>query len=63
MLSAEIDEAMGIAILGPDGPLSKDDFESVAKAIDPYIQKTGKLNGLVIHTRMIGTRSANVALH
>lgn len=51
MLSVEIDEAYGIAILGPDGPLSKDDFESAAKAIDPYIEKTGKLNGLIIHTK------------
>jgi len=51
MLSVEIDEDKGIAILEPDGPLSKHDFESAAKIIDPYIEKTGQLRGLIIHTK------------
>jgi SpoIIAA-like len=51
MLSVEIDEINGIAILEPDGPLSKNDFESVAKVIDPYIEKTDHLNGLLIHVK------------
>lgn len=51
MLSVKIDEVHGIAILEPDGPLSKDDFESAAKIIDPYIEKTGQLHGLIIHTK------------
>jgi len=46
MLSVEIDELNGVAILKPDGPLSKGDFELGAKIIDPYINKTGQLNGL-----------------
>ena len=50
MLKVELDEERGIAVLEPDGPLSKDDFESAAKLIDPHIEKEGKLNGLVIHT-------------
>ena len=49
MLLVEIDEASGIAVLEPSGPLSKDDFELAAKIIDPYIEKSGKLNGLIIH--------------
>lgn len=51
MLSLIIDEVNGIAILEPDGPLSKHDFESAAKIIDPYIEKTGQLHGLIIHTK------------
>jgi len=51
MLSVDIDEVHGIAILEPDGPLSKHDFELAAKVIDPYINKTGQLNGLIIHTK------------
>lgn len=51
MLSVTIDEDKGIAILEPDGALSKDDFESAAKIIDPYIEKTGQLHGLIIHTK------------
>ena len=51
MLSVKIDEVLGIAILEPDGPLSQADFVSAAKIIDPYIEKTGQLHGLVIHTK------------
>ena len=51
MLSVEIDEVNGIAILEPDGPLSKEDFVHAAKVIDPYIEKTDQLNGLLIHTK------------
>jgi hypothetical protein len=51
MLSVIIDEENGIAILEPDGPLSKNDFESAAKIIDPYIEETDQLNGLIIHTK------------
>ena len=49
MINVEIDEEQGIALLEPDGPLSKDVFESAAKLIDPHIEKEGQLNGLVIH--------------
>jgi len=51
MLSVEIDKINGIAILEPDGPLSKDDFVHAAEVIDPYIEKTDQLNGLLIHTK------------
>jgi len=51
MLSVEIDKINGIAILEPDGPLSKDDFVHAAKVIDPYIKETGQFNGLLIHTK------------
>jgi len=51
MLSVEIDEVNGLAILEPDGPLSKEDFVHAAKVIDPYIEKTDQLNGLLIHTK------------
>ena len=49
MPSVEIDEASGIAILEPSGPLSEYDFKLAAKIIDPYIEKSGALNGLIIH--------------
>lgn len=50
MLTVRIDEEKGVALLEPQGPLSQDDFEAAAKLIDPYIEKAGSLNGLVIHT-------------
>lgn len=51
MLTVEIDEEKGIALLEPDGPLSQGDFESASKLIDSQIEKAGQLNGLVIHTQ------------
>jgi hypothetical protein len=51
MLTVELNEATGIAILKPDGALSEIDFIYASSVIDPYIEKTGKLNGLIISTR------------
>ena len=51
MLKVDFIEPEGIAILEPDGKLSENDFKSAAKMIDPYIEKAGKLNGLIIHTK------------
>ena len=51
MLAVTIDEENGIAILEPEGQLSKIDFESAANIIDPYIEEPGQLNGLIIHTK------------
>ena len=51
MLSVRIDEQKGIALFEPNGPLSKSDFEAAVKVIDPWIEKNGKLNGLIIKTK------------
>jgi hypothetical protein len=51
MLNVELDEISGIATLKPDGALSEKDFKSASSVIDPYIEKSGKLNGLIINTR------------
>jgi hypothetical protein len=48
MLSVQLNETDGLAIVQPQGELSADDFESAAKIIDPYIERTGKLNGIII---------------
>lgn len=49
MLSIDLNETNGIAIIEPAGKLSESDFQSAAEVIDPFIEKTGKLNGLIIH--------------
>lgn len=49
MLNVELDEETGIAILEPDGKLAASDFESASAIIDPFIEQSGKLNGIVIH--------------
>ena len=51
MLSVRIDEKNLVATLQPDGPLSASDFQSAAKAIDPVIEKSGRLNGIIIYTK------------
>jgi SpoIIAA-like len=51
MLNVKLNETKGIAILEPDGMLSEADFASVAGIIDPYLEKSGKLNGIIIHVK------------
>ena len=51
MLNVKLNETKGIAILEPDGMLSEADFASVASIIDPYLEKSGKLNGIIIHVK------------
>ncbi|MCL9775323.1 SpoIIAA family protein [Vibrio methylphosphonaticus] len=48
MMHVEIDETNGIAILSPDDKLSTTDFKAASATIDPYIERNGKLNGLII---------------
>jgi len=38
-------------IIEPQGPLSKDDFTTIASQIDPIIESDGHLDGLIIKTR------------
>ena len=51
MLNINIDEKNGIAVFEPDEKLSESDFKSAVRIIDPYINESGKLNGLIIRTK------------
>ena len=51
MLHVKLDETNGIAILEPNGALSENDFKSAAKRIDPYIERSGKLSGIIIQVK------------
>jgi hypothetical protein len=51
MLTVNLNEDEGIVLLEPKGALSKEDFTLVASTVDPYIEKSGKLNGVLIHTK------------
>lgn len=63
MLNITLDEQHGIATLAPDGPMSKEDFQSAAAIIDPYIKKAGRLNGLIIHTESFPGWDSFQAMH
>lgn len=39
----------GILIIEPGTSLHENDFDTLSAIVDPYIQESGKLNGLVIH--------------
>jgi hypothetical protein len=43
-------EDQGVLILEPKGELEAGDFERLAAEVDPYIEKTGELRGLMIVT-------------
>ena len=51
MLNVKLDKTKGIAILEPDGKLSEEDFKSATSIIDPYLEKMGELNGIIIHVK------------
>lgn len=48
MLHVEVLPDRRIAVITPDGPLEKADFEQLAKEIDPFIASNGKLAGIMI---------------
>jgi hypothetical protein len=48
MLEHSLDTKNSILHLRPNAALKKEDFEQLAKTVDPYIEKTGGLAGIVI---------------
>ncbi len=48
MLHHQLLEDEGMLIVTPEGPLSSEDFETVSREVDPYIQRKGNLSALVI---------------
>ncbi|HSN05222.1 MAG TPA: STAS/SEC14 domain-containing protein [Nitrospira sp.] len=48
MLAHELLRKEGILLLRPQGPIQAGDFESVAKLVDPYIEQTEGLRGVMI---------------
>ena len=48
MIEYTLDKSLGIIHVRPTGPLRKEDFDSLAQAIDPFIEKSGGLRGLLL---------------
>ena len=63
MLTTTLNEQDRIAILEPDGPLSTADFQAASAMIDPFIEKTGDLRGLIIYTESFPGWDSFKALH
>jgi SpoIIAA-like len=49
MIKSELLKDKGVLIVSPAGPLARSDFEHLAKEIDPYIEKNGRLHGLMVY--------------
>lgn len=49
MLKIEINHDNRTVLLEPEGQLSKHDFESLAEQVDPLIEQSGDLNGILVH--------------
>jgi hypothetical protein len=49
MIEYDLDTAHSILVVRPESALEKDDFVQLAKAVDPQIEATGGLAGLVIN--------------
>jgi len=49
MISHELDTDAGVLTVRPEGPLSGEDFKTLAAAVDPYIREFGSLKALIIN--------------
>lgn len=51
MIKSKLLKDKGVLIVSPEGPLAAKDFKQLAGKVDPYIEKKGKLHGLMIETK------------
>ena len=49
MLKIDVDQATRTVLLEPEGHLAKQDFQSLAQQVDPLINESGDLNGVLVH--------------
>ena len=50
MISYELDENSGVLTVRPEGKLETQDFLTLSKVVDPFIEERGRLNGIIIVT-------------
>ncbi|MGB5151931.1 MAG: STAS/SEC14 domain-containing protein [Mycobacterium sp.] len=48
MIQYHLDKERSILHVQPDAPLKREDFVELAKVVDPYIEATGDLGGLLV---------------
>ena len=51
MITYALDEDQGVLTVKPEGQLAIHDFDVLRRAIDPFIETRGSLNGLIIATK------------
>ena len=50
MIEYKLDRENSVLHVHPTGPLRKQDFEELARTVDPFIEQTGGLRGLILET-------------
>lgn len=58
MITVEVDPDTNTAILKPEGRLTQSDFETVRGVVDPYVDQTGKLDGVIVYARKFPGRES-----
>ena len=53
MLRHKLLEDEGILVVSPEAPLTVDDFTTLAREVDPYIERRGALAGLLIEAAAV----------
>ena len=48
MIAYTLDEEKRVLQLHPTSALQREDFEEIARTVDPFLEKEGKLDGLII---------------
>ncbi len=51
MIRHELRPDEGVLVVTPEMPLKAADFENLAREINPYIEREGRLRGLMIYTK------------
>lgn len=50
MIDYSLDEVHAVLRVRPTGPLRAEDFDTLARVVDPFIERTGRLRGLLLET-------------
>lgn len=51
MITVEVDPDSNVAILQPQGTITESDLENVRGIVDPHIDRTGRLDGVIVQAR------------
>ena len=49
MIKHELRQDQGLLLITPEGALEASDFQELARELDPYLERNGKLHGVLIH--------------
>jgi hypothetical protein len=48
MMRHQLHEKDGLLVVQPDAPLTREDFQQLAREVDAYLEREGRLTGLLI---------------